>query len=145
MTHAILVAAIVLGAADAPADDDASDLTKMQGDWMVVSMTVGGMKLSDDEAQTLFRSVEGERYVVSRFSKPVGKGAFKIDATKTPRTIDSTPEGPAAQAGTIRGIYEFEGDTLRICNAPPGKPRPTDFEAKPASGHTLTVWTREKS
>jgi hypothetical protein len=33
---------------------------------------------------------------------------------------------------------------LKSCNAPPGKDRPTTFEAKEGSEHTLIVWTREK-
>jgi uncharacterized protein (TIGR03067 family) len=142
-THTLLIwAALLPAAADAPASD-AQDLAKMQGDWMVVSITRDGMKLTNDEAQTLFRTVTGDKYTVFNFNKPVSKGTFKIDSTKKPKTIDSTPSG-RAKAPTILGIYEFDGDTLKVCNAAPGEPRPTSFEAKEGSNHTKIVWQPEK-
>ena len=73
---------------------------------------------------------------------PIGKGTFKIDPAAMPKAIDSSPAADPSKP--ILGIYEFDGDTLRVCNAPPGKPRPSDFEAKAGSGHTLTVWQPEK-
>jgi hypothetical protein len=43
------------------------------------------------------------------------------------------------------GIYELEGDKLRICFAKPGaKERPTRIETKPDSGQSLTVYKRNK-
>jgi uncharacterized protein (TIGR03067 family) len=140
-----LLAAIVLIAGATPKDDaSAQDLKRMQGEWMVVTMVKNGMKIDDDDAQAFFRTVKDDTYTITRYSKTVGKGTFKIDATRRPKTIDSTPAGPADQVRPLLGIYEFAGDTLKICNAPPGKDRPTDFEAKEGSEHTLTVWTREK-
>ena len=54
---------------DAAANDpNAADLARMQGDWMVSSMIAGGMKLEDEEAQTLFRTVEGDKYKRARAS-----------------------------------------------------------------------------
>jgi uncharacterized protein (TIGR03067 family) len=70
------------------------------------------------------------------------KGTFKLDATQSPKTIDSVLAGQEGKP--IPGIYEFDGDKLRICAAPPGKPRPKDFEARLGSQHTLVVWEREE-
>jgi uncharacterized protein (TIGR03067 family) len=140
MTHLLSILTLFVGATDA----SAAELEKMQGDWMVVSMTVSGMKLPDDEAQTLFRTVEGDRYTVSRFMKVVGRGTFKIDATQTPKTIDATSAAAKADATPILGIYEFDGRQLKICNAAPGNPRPKNFNAGPASNQTLIIWEPEK-
>jgi uncharacterized protein (TIGR03067 family) len=140
-----LLAAIILIVGAAPNDDaNAADLKKMQVDWIVVTMVKDGTKIPNDDAQVLFRTVKDDTYTVSRFSKVVGKGTFKIDATKKPKTIDSTPAGPADKAQLIRGIYEMDGDTFKACNAPPGKDRPTDFDAKEGSEHTMIIWQREK-
>ena len=140
-----LLAALLLIVGAAPKDDaSAMDLKKMQGDWVVISMIKDGTRIPDDDAQALFRTVKDDTYTVSRFSKVVGKGNFKIDATKKPKTIDSTPAGPADKAPVIHGIYELKGDTLKTCNAPPGKERPTNFEAKEGSEHTMILWQREK-
>jgi uncharacterized protein (TIGR03067 family) len=125
--------------------DDAGkkDLEKMQGDWAAVSMVQDGMKIPDDDAQALFRTIKGNDYTVYRYDKALSKGTFTLDATKKPRTIDFLPAN-APNRMPIQGIYEFEGERLKYCYAPPGKPRPADFAAKEGSGHTLTVWEREK-
>ncbi|MGD9722518.1 MAG: TIGR03067 domain-containing protein [Pirellulales bacterium] len=135
------------------ADPNAADLARMQGDWMVATMQTEGMEVPAEEAQALFRTVENDTYTVSRYAKVASRGTFQIDATKSPKTIDSTPaavgaaappaDGKAKPPQTIRGIYEFDGDKLRICNARPGQPRPKNFEAKQYTGHTLIVWEPE--
>ena len=127
---------------DTTADANAADLARMQGDWMVASMTVSGMKMPDFEAQSLFRTVTQDQYTVSRYKKVVGRGTFTIDATKNPKTIDST-SAAAADQPPILGIYEFDGMRLKICNASPGKPRPKNFDAQLGSGQTSTVWEPE--
>jgi uncharacterized protein (TIGR03067 family) len=145
-THCwLLLAAACLVAADKPADDASrKDLDKMQGDWQAARMVLDGYQLPDDDAQVLFRTVKGDHYTVFRYDKVRGQGTVKLDATKKPRAVDAQPEGPAGAKGPLLGIYEFDGDTLKMCFAPQGKERPKDFEAKQDSGHTLTVWRREK-
>jgi uncharacterized protein (TIGR03067 family) len=52
-----------------------------------------------------------------------------------------------AQADRARpwtGVYELDGDTLRLCLAPPGKKRATKLESKEGSGLSLEVWKRVK-
>jgi uncharacterized protein (TIGR03067 family) len=127
----------------APSDPNAADLARMQGDWMVSSMIADGMKLPDEEAQSLFRTVEGDKYNVSRYAKRVGYGTFVIDATKSPATIDSTP-ATADPKKKILGIYQWDGERLQVCNAQLGFPRPKTFEAKLGTGHTMIIWEREK-
>jgi uncharacterized protein (TIGR03067 family) len=131
-----------LMAADPPAEDAAKkDLQQMQGDWAAVSYIRDGQALPDDDAQALFRTVKGNEYTVYQFRKAIGQGTFTLDATKKPRTIDAQPKG---QDKPILGIYEIDGKTWKLCFAAPGKDRPMDFRAKEGSGHTLTVWEREK-
>jgi RNA polymerase sigma factor (sigma-70 family) len=43
------------------------------------------------------------------------------------------------------GVYELNGDTLRMCLAPPGKKRATRLESREGSGHSLEVWKRVKA
>src|SRR5262245_10764905 len=131
----VLIAGILL-AADAGKDD----LEKMQGDWNAIAFIRDGMKYPDDDANALFRTVKGNDYTISRFEKTVGKGTFKIDATRKPKTIDLVP----ANAKPILGIYEFDGDKLRMCYSVPGGERPKAFESKMGQTQTLVVWEREK-
>jgi len=124
-------------------DANKKDLEKMQGDWAQVSFVVDGDKHPDDEAQALFRSMKDDKYTIYQFKKVIGKGTFKLDAAKKPKTIDAiTTVG--GRSLTLLGIYELDQDTLKLCFAPPGKPRPTDFTSKKGTQHRLSAWEREK-
>jgi uncharacterized protein (TIGR03067 family) len=118
------------------------DLQKMQGDWAAFEIIRDGNKLPTDDAQAYFRTVEGEAYSVSRYRKVMGTGTIKIDATKSPREINAQPSGAGAKLQ--KGIYEWDGDKLKINFGPPGGDRPTDFKSPPGSGRAYTVWEREK-
>ena len=130
----------VLGGADT--DLNAQDLEKMQGDWAMVSHIADGVKAEDDNAQSLFRTVKGNEYTVYLFDKKLATGTFKIDAVKKPKTIDFFPSNLAGKS--MLGIYEFDGNTLKTCYAPPGKDRPSEFTSPKGSERTLTIWEREK-
>jgi uncharacterized protein (TIGR03067 family) len=140
----LLVLALVTGAEATKENAAAEDLKRMQGDWVVVSMEVDGMKVPDDDAMAFFRTVKSDQYTVSRYRKVTGKGTIVLDAAQKPRAIDTLPAGAAGKAKSILGIYEFEGKKLKLCFAPPGMARPTEFRSKEGSGHTLTVWQREE-
>lgn len=136
----LLASAFVTVSAGANDDDAAKDLKRMEGDWMVASMETDGMKIPDENAMALFRSVKGNQYTVSRYRKVVGKGTIKLDATKKPRAIDALPAGASDEAKALLGIYKFEGNKLKLCFARPGKARPIEFSSKEGSEHTLTIW-----
>jgi uncharacterized protein (TIGR03067 family) len=141
----VLLTLVGLTAANAAKEDAAAeDLKKMQGDWVVVTMESDGMKIPDDDAQALFRTVKGDQYTVFRYRRVIGKGTIQLDATKKPRTFDARPAGGARDAKPILGIYEFDGDKLKLCYAGPGKDRPTQFRTEEGSGHTLAVWQPER-
>lgn len=129
--------------ADGKDDPSAKDREAMQGDWACDAFTRDGTRLEDDDAQAYFRTVKGNTYTVSRYRNKIGEGTFTLDATKSPPWIDLTPKGPK-QLVVIRGIYKLEKGILTICYAPPGKDRPTTFDAREGSGHTLNVWKKEK-
>ncbi len=136
---------ILLVAADSSKDEaNKKDLALMQGDWAAESMTKDGFKLPDDDARALFRTVKENGYTVFRYDKPIAKWTFTIDATHKPKTIDIFPANAKEKANPLLGIYELEADTFKMCNAPAGKDRPSEFESKPGMTQTLTVWKREK-
>jgi len=143
--NALLALAIFVWTDGSASTEDANkkDLEKMQGDWAQVSFVVDGDKHPDDEAQALFRSMKDDKYTIYQFKKVIGKGTFKLDASKKPKTIDAATTVGGREL-TLLGIYELDQDTLKLCFAPPGKPRPTDFTSKKGSEHRLSVWEREK-
>jgi uncharacterized protein (TIGR03067 family) len=139
----VLAILLLIGGGAPGEDQNNKDLEKIQGDWAQVSMVVDGEKLPDDEAQALFRSMKDDQYTIFRFKKAIGKGTFKLDASKKPKTIDAATTVGGRNL-VLLGIYELDDNSLKLCFAAPGKPRPTEFTAKKGSEHRLSVWEREK-
>ena len=52
-------------------------------------------------------------------------------------------EGPE-KGNTSLGIYQLEGDDLKLCLTITAKDRPAEFAAKPKSGLGIEVLKREK-
>jgi uncharacterized protein (TIGR03067 family) len=125
------------------AQETKSDLDKLQGHWRMVESTRDGKKTPGEVK--IERTIESNNYTVTVKSdegEQVLSGTLKIDPAKNPKTIDATrTEGPDAGQAML-GIYEIEGNRQKVCFAPPGKTRPTEFASKPGTGHVLTIWQK---
>jgi len=142
-TLAVLVVGLLIAADDAKSDNK-KDMEKMQGEWTMASGERNGQAIPDEFVQSLKRTIKGNQYTVKREDEVINGGTYTIDATKSPKAIDlKVTEGQAA-GQEMHGIYELDGDTIKICYANPGKPRPTEFTAKEGSEQTLATWKRAK-
>jgi uncharacterized protein (TIGR03067 family) len=129
--------------AGGPGDAAKDEHTKLDGTWVVESVVRDPRERNPDEGKGIRCIIKGEK-VVAKLpgdDKPAGALAIKIDAAKTPKTMDLRPEG---ERGKILAIYELKGDTLRVCWSPLGKERPSEFASNAGSGHTLVILKREK-
>src|SRR5437660_1667824 len=147
----LILAAGLLVAADNPGKESRpmSDLDRLRGTWLAVSLVNDGKTLVDEktppkEGPVTKLAYEGDHWKIIVGDKTVATGKFTIDAAKTPKEIDILDETGTRNEKTKLGIYELNGDTYKYCLAPAGKPRPTEFTSKPGSGHSLGVSRREK-
>jgi uncharacterized protein (TIGR03067 family) len=147
LTIGWLVAAAGLVAAADTAQEEAikKDREKYEGVWRVVSLEVNGDKAADGDAQriTVANLADGT-WVVRVDGEETSKGASQIDPTKNPKTIDFVATGGEIRGQTFLGIYEIDGNSRKLCFAPPGKDRPVEFSSKSGSMHVLVVFRREK-
>jgi uncharacterized protein (TIGR03067 family) len=74
-----------------------------------VSIEVNGDPLPEEQVKTSKLVVKGDQYSVT-FGDNIATSTFKVDPTKKPKTIDFKPQ----DGGTIKGIYELDGDTLKL-------------------------------
>ena len=118
---------------------------KYEGTWRVTALQVDGNQASADDAKkiTVVNSADGT-WSIRVEGKEVAKGTSEIDPTKKPKTINFTPSEGSEKGKTSQGIYELETDRRKLCYAPSGKERPTEFRSNPGSGHVLVTFEREK-
>jgi uncharacterized protein (TIGR03067 family) len=126
------LAAGLLVAADAKDDAAKKDMDALQGKWQLVSLERDGKSV--DVPKDAVRVVKGDKYTINPRPGVTIEGTFKIDPTTKPKQVDATASAGPNKGKTMMGIYEIDGDTLKICYALPGKDRPTEFGSKEGSG-----------
>jgi uncharacterized protein (TIGR03067 family) len=127
-----------------------AEAMKLQGTWELDTREEAGearrFKGRDTKEEPVL-SITGTAYLLMTFHREPGidalpsrdEGRFKLVPGKK-GAIDILMEGSKER----RGIYEFEGDVLRICTSPPGeKGRPKSFKTKGTS-NTLEVFVRRR-
>lgn len=142
MKLAALAPLAVLLIAPAPARADDADRRALVGTWKAVSLERNGETFPLDAAEET-RLVFGkdDRFVIRRGAESLEEGSFRVHSGE-PRPIDTTPTNGPDRGRTTKGLYEIEGDTLRMCLAPPGAPRPADIASRPGSNHLFFVYRR---
>jgi uncharacterized protein (TIGR03067 family) len=136
----------LLAVGDAKDEAITKERKKFEGTWQVVSLEVDGNKVGEADARkiTVINAADGT-WTVEADGTVVARGTRVIDPTKKPRAVDLTVTEGQDQGKTLHGIYEFSGDdTRKVCLAPAGKERPTEFAAPSGSGHILAVLNRVK-
>jgi uncharacterized protein (TIGR03067 family) len=125
-----------------PAAAPKTDLDRFQGTWYLVSAMEDGKILPQDKVkqETIVFKGDTFRFPGSAADATSRAGTFKLDETKTPKEIDSI----STKKEVLLGIYRMDDNGYKICFAPAGKPRPTDFASQPGSGNILQSWGREK-
>lgn len=135
----------LLAGADEPKKDAKKDAEAFAGSWTMGSVVINGETIPEDYAKTGKLVVQGEKYTVT-LGEQSSVGTIKLDPAKTPKQVDFTyVEGPQ-KGQTIAGIYEVNGESLRICRGlTADAKRPTEFASKADSGYLLVVWNRAKA
>lgn len=104
-------------------DTEKKDRELMLGTWVVTACHVGKSELASPDGDHLI-TFEKDKMWITRNGQKAREGVtFTLDTTKSPRTFDF-------KSGDIEhnGIYELEGDRLRICYG--REIRPTKFDAE---------------
>ncbi len=118
------------------------DVDLLQGTWTINTLEMDGQEMS----------APGNAHIVikgNRFTS-IGMGAeyagtLKLDASASPCRLDMKFDTGHAKGVTNLGIYELQGNKLKLCLATRGTVRPKKFVSTPGSGIALETLMRGKS
>ena len=119
-----------------------TDLDRFQGTWYLVAAVKDGNVLPEDKVKQISIVFKGDTFSFTGLAEDdtSKEGTIKLDENKTPKEMDAI----STNKEVMLGIYRMDDNGYKICFAPAGKPRPTDFASQPGSGYILQSWGREK-
>lgn len=116
--------------------------TEFEGEWRMISGIMDGHPMEESLVKWVKRVTQGNRTTVFAGPQVMMKMEFTSDSSQSPKTIDYLNIAGANKGREQYGIYEFEGNLLKICVSPPDGARPTRFLSTPGDGGMMTVWKR---
>src|SRR5437867_9142460 len=142
MNRVLGLACLVWFAGLAGAQDDAlkKDMERLQGAWKMVAFETADAAAAKDikiKGKIVF---EGNKFIVFLDDTKFGEAEFKLDPSKKPKHIDVTPADGFNKGKTLLGIYEFDGDKLKLCSYDDPQVRPKSFAyEKGETGASITL------
>jgi len=159
LSLAVLVFAPVLAAED-------EKPSKPQGQWVATEYDQNGHRLPADMVKKLKVTIRDDKiviepHVVARYKSVFDNGKTKVQVTfsldedasdevsykldPSKGRIDLVWSGGRGESKTTRGVYELDGDVLKICFALGDKGRPKKFPDAPKEGVVRMVLKRANS
>jgi uncharacterized protein (TIGR03067 family) len=128
----LLLASFSLGA-----DDAKEDKETLQGRWTVVTAERDGRAFPEAKEDRIVFA--GDKLTV-KIKDRMHDATYQLDPNKHPKRIVIVSAD--AQEKPLKGIYQLEGDSLKICL---GKDQPVEFAARAGTEQVLLILKRDKS
>lgn len=142
--HPVLVT-VLAAASFVPAQPDLGkkELAKLQGTWSLVAMEVDGKPVAAEKLTSATLEIRGHKYALTSRTK-LHEVEIKLDASKSPGEIDMQfLDGPNKDR-IGRGIYQLDGDKLKICRSlDPQDERPKTFNTAGQVNYFVMVWQKQ--
>jgi uncharacterized protein (TIGR03067 family) len=114
--------------------------TELEGEWAMIAAVLNGAPMSQDMVKWCQRITRGDVTSVVAGPQVMLRARFTLDRAKKPPAIDYVNLAGTNKGQSQAGIFELSGDTLSICMAAPGRPRPAGFSSKAGDGRSYTTW-----
>ncbi len=123
---------------------DAKPASPLLGVWQAESLQFDGNAAPDEAAKKMRFTFKEDKLLIRGNFEDAREDVcdYKVDATTTPKQLDFTPPD---KKKPVLGIYEVQGDTLKIClrHQESQAGRPTEFVSKPESQTILIVLKKQ--
>jgi uncharacterized protein (TIGR03067 family) len=137
MQHALLIL-LLLAPSQGKEGKNVKDQEHIQGTWQLVSGERGGKALPEEVVKNV-RLVFASDKLTTKVKDRANEATFKLRADTKPKEIDLDMDGNLG-----KGIYQLDGDTLKIAHGEVGEERPKEFPAQAGSGLTVMSLKRVK-
>jgi len=138
---AVLMTAFLLGSGD-PAK---TDLDKLQGTWVLVSMETEGHDVAAEDFKDWTAVYEQNHLTLKAGDRVRRRGIVTLDPGRKPKAMNTWDQDGPYDDQTVPGIYELNGDTLKVCFARPGQERPKEFTTKSGTAFLVCVYKGHKN
>jgi uncharacterized protein (TIGR03067 family) len=122
----------------------AEEIKKLQGVWNVIGAEANGDQVPQEDVTNIVVTITDSTYT-AKLNEGTDHGTFSIDVTAEPKQMDIHPKSGEDEGRTMRAIYEVKGDTLRVCYARQGGPRPSAFDTSGDAGLLLINYKRKQN
>jgi uncharacterized protein (TIGR03067 family) len=134
--------AAILARSEEPARGPAA---KLLGTWTIASGEKDGQKEPAERLKGTEVQITKDTIIVTgRDAAHSYKASYKLDLKHRPHAITMKALDGPDKGKPALGIFQLEGDTLKLCYALPGERSPEDFTTRPGSRHMLFILKRAK-
>lgn len=135
---------------DAPTTEDSGELSQSEaelvryaGTWRVVSIEANGETNSDDSRTILVENRPDGSWALTVDGREIASGTNKLDPLAVPKEIDIEITAGDGSGTILRGIYDIDDDSRRLCFRGGNGWRPREFSATAGSDSVLVVFERQ--
>ena len=125
------------------ADQQLTDQARYAGSWRVVSVESNGEVNSDDDRVILVENRPDGSWTLTIDGREVASGTNTLDPLAVPKEIDIEITNGDGSGTILRGIYEFDGATRRLCFRGGNGWRPREFSGAVGADSVLVLFERQ--
>eukprot|EP00913_Durusdinium_trenchii_P035349 g33079.t1 len=120
-----------------------TDYDRLTGTWAPVEATFSGKKLTEEQLRQTRFKFDGDNVELSFPNSPTLKTRYALQQLARPKWIEFiNPDPKKTGEPNIAGIYEFDGEKLKIAFGDADHARPRDFKPRKRQDHFTGTFVR---
>ena len=120
-----------------------AELVRYAGTWQVVSIEANGETNTDDNRTILVENRPDGSWKLLVDGREIASGTNKLDPLAVPKEIDIEITAGDGSGTILRGIYDIDQNSRRLCFRGGNGWRPREFSATAGSDSVLVVFERQ--